>query len=266
MMTPVMPFTSATLSRRNCADEPGHDRRPAANSGTWNCVLEVLTPLSIKSAFKADQRAVIPGSSLRGMVRNMAEVIGAGCARYLNTDDPRDAIVRPPANLAACSEVDACLVCRLFGFVQGQYAWAGKVRFTDAVGPVTVNWIRLHVPHHRPPHEASDGWILFRHSLPPPADPQGSILCLPVNAALPFKVHFTNLDPEELAVLRFCLTLSRNDLRYCHKLGYAKAAGLGSCLVSALDDRGQALPPIGVEIDPYLTDDVLDVLDDARTY
>jgi CRISPR/Cas system CSM-associated protein Csm3 (group 7 of RAMP superfamily) len=220
--------------------------------------LRTLTPLCIQSAFrnlKDDDPATLPGSSLRGMVRNMVEVLGAGCARYLEG-------VPAPPNLGRCTEFDACLACRLFGFVEGSFAWAGKVRFTDA-GPQRVKWVRLQVSPTRPAQERGEGWVLFRHSSP--HLPNGPVRCVDRGQQFRFRVEYVNLDPEELAVFRFALTLTHRDIDLCHKLGYAKALGLGSCKVS-IDPGKTPLPEIGPQLDPFLEPAIMKVLREARRY
>jgi hypothetical protein len=201
--------------------------------------------------------AVLPGSSLRGMVRNVCEVLGAGCACYYEGG-------RTPQDLAKCDESNACLVCRIFGFVEGSFAWAGKVRFQDTA-PQRVRWTRLSVPVQRPPQEDGPGWILFRHE--EPSLGPGPTRCVERNQQFRFLVDYTNLDPEELAVFRFALTLT-HELRgidLCHKLGYAKALGLGSCKIAIAQGK-TPLAPIGPEIDPCLGDPAFEVLRKVRSY
>jgi CRISPR/Cas system CSM-associated protein Csm3 (group 7 of RAMP superfamily) len=257
-MTPTVPFRNSALSRRACEAEPGHERKPPANSGFWTCSLKTLTPLCIQSAFRnlKDEDAVrLPASSLRGMVRNMVEVLGAGCARYL------EGVAEPP-QLSRCTEFDACLACRLFGFVEGKFAWAGKVRFSDSV-PQKVKWTKVSVPVDRPPHDDRQGWLLFRHE--EPRLRVGPTRCIEQGQQFRFRVEYINLDPEELAVLRFGLTLSHRSVDLCHKLGYAKSLGLGSCKISIVAGKA-GLPEIGPEIEPYLSTPAMAVVMDARRY
>ncbi len=262
-MTSVAPFIKRPLSRRSCAgnDEPGHDRRPRESSGYWTCSLTTLTPLCIQSSFNRltdESPAVLPGSSLRGMVRNVCEVLGAGCA-WSYEGGPA-----PPTNLSRCVESSACLTCRIFGFVDGTFAWAGKVRFLDTA-PVRATWTLLSVPVNRPPQEDPRGWVVFRHGEPELGP--GPTRCLERHQQFRFLVDYTNLDPEELALFRFALTLAHepSGIDLCHKLGYAKALGLGSCKIAIMPGK-IPVPPIGREIEPYLTGPACEVLKDARRY
>lgn len=101
--------------------------------------------------YPGDERPVIPGSSLKGMVRSTAEAAANGCLSILNEvytkrwDDFSDAY---PPSLHFCGGLDTgrefCPTCRVFGTAPeeeagtsetGTYPQAlqGKVRFSDAI-------------------------------------------------------------------------------------------------------------------------------------
>lgn len=238
-MSETVAFTTEALSRRPCVEETGHERRERQGSGVWMCELATLTPLCIQSYFSRlgeDDAAVVPATSLRGMVRNVVEILGAGCARF-HSDGGK---LGP--RLAPCSEREACLACRVFGFADGSYAWAGKVRFTDT-RPQKVQWERIAVPNtQREPQRdaAQGGWVLFPH-MPAPRFTTGPTRCVKAGHKFAFRVEYLNLDEEEYAVLKFALTLEYGGLKFCHKLGYAKALGLGACTIAIPADRSQAV-------------------------
>ena len=246
-MSETVPFTTEELSRKACAEEPGHDHRARKGSGIWGCELTTLTPLCIQSYFsklKDGDPAVLPASSLRGMVRNVAELLGAGCARFHSDEQWAG------PQLETCSERSACLVCRVFGFVEGDYAWAGKVRIGDS-RPQKVQWERFSLPNtqREPQHNAEKGgWILFPHT-PMPRLGAGPTRCVKAGHKFGFRVEYLNLDEEEYAVLKFALTLEHGDVKLCHKLGYAKALGLGACTISIPGDKSE---PAGGALERYL--------------
>jgi len=259
-MSKTVPFTTLELPRKPCAEELGGERRSRKGSGIWRCELATLAPLCIKSSFDrlhdADA-AVIPASSLRGMVRNMAEMLGAGCGRFHADKDWLAGRLKP------CSEDDACLVCRVFGFVEGDYALAGKVRFVDAVLP-RPRWEKLAIPStQRDPHESTPGggWILFPRRTPARLPP-GPTRCLAAGQRIVFRVEYLNLDEEEYAVFKYALTLEHGGAKLCHMLGYAKALGLGACTLSLLADKSD---PPGPELDPYLAQPGYRALKEWRT-
>ncbi len=241
-MSDIVPFTTAKLHTADVEhDEAGHDRRETSQSGVWTCDAEAITPVCIRSAFdKLSDRdpAFLPGSSLRGMVRNMAEMLGAGCARYYRGNKPR--------NLEDCTPERACLVCRVFGFVHKDYAWTGKVRFSDS-DRAKVNWVKYHAPRDREPAAAGSGWVIFRHERPDLAP--GPLRCANRGAKWRFRVEYLNLDAEEYAVFRFALTLERGPMQLAHKLGYAKSLGLGSVRIAI---RNPGAAPEAAKLDYYL--------------
>lgn len=155
-------------------------------SGRLRCLLTAFGPLVVLShdpadvqgkpgehrTFKrffhypGDERPVIPASSLKGMVRSIAEAACNGCLSVLNEvyvkrwNNFSDAY---PPSLHFCGGLDTggafCPTCRIFGTApeketgtaeRGAYpqAFQGKVRFSDAIfqgdlgdiywGPVTL--------------------------------------------------------------------------------------------------------------------------------
>jgi len=252
-LSETVPFGAKRPPMRPCSLEEGHNRRERQRSGVWTCTLTTLSPLCIQSVFsKLGDRdpAYIPASSVRGMVRNVMEMLGAGCARFYQ-EAPY------PDHLKPCDAEAACLACRVFGFTDGDEGWAGKVRFADTA-PVAVKWVRYAAPiEGRPPQAESHGkgWILFPHTEPSlRPDPRG-IRCVPTGQSFTFRVEYLNLDAEELALFKFVLTLKHQTgpdgrpVDLCHKLGFAKALGFGGCNISI--SKGKT-PGDSPEIEAYL--------------
>ena len=246
-----IPFATGTLEKRSIFKLPGWERKVKEYSGWLNCELEVVTPLCIKSLFEFERaknatatQVSLPGSSLRGMVRNTAEILGAGCGRYYSGYDL-------PQNLKECRASEACMVCRIFGFVSGQDTWQSRVRFEDS-SRAAVKWKKVatgrgfSVTSDPPP--LSQGWAVFVHRPKPSLDP-GIVPCVESGAKFPFRVEYMNLDDLEFAVFRFALTLDYGGEHLIQKMGFAKSQGLGSCRVRVLDEKAR---PIGKAIEPYL--------------
>lgn len=234
-MSVRVPFPAWTLERRKLADVSGGWGRGLRTAGsvcgTWKCVLTTHSPLCIKTLF-ADCRSkrldpYVPGSSLRGMFRNIVQVTGAGC-----TLDYGDAHGR--ADLDPCTLANGlCLACRLFGTVgtsKDSQAWAGKVRVRDSERvPIRGRWEEVSILSTRDPAtlDHGDGWILF-NSMPMPYRKGEGLVCVPANTKFRFAVEFDNLDAEEAAVLQFAVTLQHGGTTLVHKLGFGKALGLGT--------------------------------------
>jgi hypothetical protein len=244
-MAAFVRFPTEALSYRQTEGTAGHSRRrDGAVAGVWNCELVTETPLSIQSYFRharqAGDAAFIPGTSLRGMVRNTMEMLGAGCPRLY-----RGTVTGPP-HFRTCRPERTCLACHIFGFVEErtEFAWQGKVSFSDTDNAAR-RWIQLNVPI-APGPATGNGWLTFRHG-PAPTSP-GRVWCVERGERFRFTVEYEDLDAEEYAVLKLALTLRHGETHLCHKLGYGKSAGLGSCRISIENDPS----PPGPEIDRYV--------------
>ena len=230
-MTHAIPFTRRRLNRKPCAEEAGLEIRDPVRAGSWICKLETVTPLIINSLFPRLSAAPLPpfiqGSSLRGMVRNAAEMLGAGCCRYC--DVRREDLDPDYRGLSTCREQSACVVCRIFGFVDRQTTWTSKVAFADALSAQT-QWTQVHIPG-RTPHLQSPGleWAFFAHGDSVPAE---GPLRAAATGVFTFTVDYINLDDEQRDILRFALTLRHDQAHLCHRLGFAKALGYGACRIS----------------------------------
>jgi len=139
----------------------GHERISAhLLSGSLQCVLTVVTPLCLKARFTSCQAdglpPILPASSLKGLFRNAAEMLGYGCPgpKFEYTNVARVQCKKkeiPPLDLSAfppCTADHACLVCRLFGYGvekssssnsdREAFGWSSKLRFFDSLPP--GNW------------------------------------------------------------------------------------------------------------------------------
>lgn len=107
--------------------------------------LEVVTPLHIGSGsyrlvngqlawafLRRGEAPVVPGSSLKGVVRSLAEAASRSClAQTLGKNCPRVENAFPQGIRTPCTEKAACIACRLFGFVQGKKGYRGRVVFGE---------------------------------------------------------------------------------------------------------------------------------------
>ena len=114
-----------------------------------------------------------------------------------------------------------------------------------------------------PAAPAGGGWRLFSHSWP--AVTGGPLPCAAPGAVFGFAVRYEDLEIEEYDLLKFALTLESAGFgpRLCHKIGYGKEHGLGSC---AIRIRRDASPGISRGIGPYLADPAFRVFISGRTY
>jgi RAMP superfamily len=270
------PYNFVPLDGRNIdkeawgGDPSGHERwESGRHSGTFVCRLRTLNLLCTKKTFEdqkgRNRRPLIPGSSLKGMLRSVAQVLGAGCGyKFAPRDTPT-----PLGDLTPCDSQAACLVCRMFGYSaeREDFGWAGKVRFSDAKveGPWNLHmWQALPIGGGRWPSQGTRhtsfyfshgrplGWKVYRHAENPRAALKSdrakfwTDACVGANTKFGFDVIYENLTDAEFALLRFALTLTHDGCAeheailgghtLAHKLGYGKPAGLGSCIIEITDE------------------------------
>ena len=236
---------------------PWPHHRFDGKSGRIEGTITAKTPLFIFHSPKANQgvqpfiknkqnQHIIPGSSLKGLFRNLVETIGNGCfllfdGRYENNDYRRQL----PNSFKKCNTTDLCIACRMFGRIpdrgDNSNLHLGNVSFNDAI---EVN-IRDHEAVYlivlmgpKPRHQAfyldSDGKIAgrkFYFHQPSGIQTAGQgdhnpyIKPVDTESQFTFSAQFTNLEDTELQTLLYALVLEP-EMR--HKLGYGKPAGLGS--------------------------------------
>lgn len=239
----------------------GHDRF-RGHSGRLACRLELRTPIFIKQPglpppsrnpaqrppldhIRVDGSPIVPGTSLKGVIRSAVEAVGNGCLVLARA-------VRPPEAFTACGDQQLCVSCRLFGMVgRGRQArvFGGKVAIGDAHlardgrGQELPHELDQHVTHlailsgPKPSHSAFyhpngrfPGRKFYYHRLDgylegPPAGNQNSSVKLFRRGTLDFTVSYQNLSDRELELLLYALEL---EPAMGHKIGMGKPIGLGS--------------------------------------
>ena len=172
-------FVSIPQVRGQDREHPaGHDRYDAERlSGHLSANLLVLTWLHvgagsirlnrspkyplIRSHVRVGGQVAMPASSLKGMVRSVAEAISHSCVRV--TRAPRNQL---PPGAAECRDKEKlCPACRLFGAL----GYQGLVRFSDAVlrpeeglGPKLVRMPSLYAPRGRSSRYVQSGRVAGR--------------------------------------------------------------------------------------------------------
>jgi len=198
----MIPVRDAVNRRPPCTGE-----KFKGKSGVAYCSLENLTPLFVggnrnnKELFLTREgRPVIPGSSLKGMLRSLAEIVGGGC-------HITDAKGKHSTMHKACDNGRSlCVTCRMFGMMER----GGHARVhTGNIGIRAVN-IRAIFPDHH-----FDFEIHFTNL-------QQDELELLIYASTLEENATVSIGEQEIEL--------NGPLR--HKIGYAKPLGLGSCRVT----------------------------------
>ncbi|WP_259125550.1 RAMP superfamily CRISPR-associated protein [Salinibacter ruber] len=257
-------------SSPDTAPPPGHEEY-SGQSGVLKCTLTALTPLLVKGSDtgRGDRRQpyyplengrytpIIPGTSLKGMVRSVFEVLVNGCVG-LAADGKR----LIPSSHSKCKDHDSlCMACRAFGFLSDEGVHRGLVNIGQASlqNDASQRSPALHLPALYGPNvtiEEHGRDVVNERYYGSPEDPNGRkfylhhrayddgfphatqkrdyVEPLEGGAEFGFEVTFENLSSSILSALVAALTLSDNAktgsgmAKVRHKLGYGKPAGLGS--------------------------------------
>jgi hypothetical protein len=205
---------------------------------------------------------IIPGSSLKGMLRSVVEALGNSCLTLFDGDYEHGMVnyrQRMPREFQKCGENDKlCLACRIFGMLKERQGgvFLGKVNLGDAradpkkaykydaiytgvlVEPKPrheafyLEEDKRHVAgrkfyfHHSPDHEPlTEKRLIFMGSKPA----NRYIQPLDYETSFRFRLDFTALEADEFGALLQAIVLE-DTMR--HKLGYGKPLGLGSVQLS----------------------------------
>jgi hypothetical protein len=241
-------------------------------SGSIYLYLRTETPLFIRDADESVDNPrypgqhirnkageyIIPGTSLKGLLRNVVETLCGGCltgSTYYSA----------PVPFLSCQDhMRLCISCRLFGMMQrGQNArvFRGKVNIGDArvyedsldfYKPIYTAVLDSPKPRHRafylnPKGEIAGRKFYFHHSGDPRTESRlleirnkpgeyrnQHIQPLASNTEFDARIDFTNLEPDEFAALLYAVTLLP---AMRHKIGYGKPIGLGSIRIDATELR-----------------------------
>lgn len=201
---------------------------------------------------------IIPGSSLKGMLRSVVETLGNGCLTLFDGDYERGQVrYRGNAPLAfqhCDSNTHLCIACRIFGMLKERTGgvFLGKVNIGDACSvpdrvsiykPIYTAVLVTPQPHHdafyldEKKKYIAGRKFYFHHS--PDLDPLTApgpiffsgkpanryIQPLDYDTCFHFRLDFTNLEADELGVLLLAIVLEET-MR--HKIGYGKPLGLGT--------------------------------------
>jgi len=253
------------------ASPPRHDTY-SGMSGELSCSLTALTPLLVKGSDTGtgDKRRpyyplengrytpIIPGTSLKGMVRSIFEVLTNSCVG-LAAEGKR---LVPSSHQKCPNRGELCPACRTFGYLKkgDEDVHRGLVNIGQATLQNDASTISpLHLPALYGPNVTiqqggrtvtntryygsvndPNGRKFYLHhkafedGFPHATQRRDYVQPLEEGAEFAFKVTFENLSSDLLAAVVASLTLSdraetgSGQEKVRHKLGYGKPAGLGS--------------------------------------
>lgn len=224
-----------------------HDRyHPGSLSGILRCEIRAVSPIHVasgkmeltskervplvKTHTKCNERAIIPGSSLKGCIRSIVEAISASCVSIT-----RAYYNQLPGKTARCNNKEnLCVACRMFGSM----GYLGKVRFSDAVLQDGFRTTTASIPQLYSSRDRENVYLnkdrkvkgrkFYQHGNP--ASGGTPIEVCPVNSKLSFTVSFDNLTKAELGLL--LIAMGQGEPKFNPKLGGAKPVCYGTVEIS----------------------------------
>jgi len=201
-------------------------------SGTLEMQSDPKAPL-YKAHVRSGGRVVIPGSTLKGVVRSIVEAISASCVRI--TRARRNDL---PRGTQGCRDKEnLCVACRMFGSL----GYQGQVRFTDAALREKQRTALARVPSLYAPRTRAGGVYVergqikgrkfYRHGQPATGNVPAEVC--PTRSIFDFTLHFDNLSSAQLGLLLTGLGVGEPPLRL--KLGGGKPTCYGSVRFSLTD-------------------------------
>ena len=184
---------------------------------------------------KVNRQPVLPGSSIKGMMRSLLEMIGPCCVASIANSIRREL----PSNVTRCSKLDQlCPACRLFGMSgAGKENYLGQISVEDARliegGQVIVRtpllWAPARGARSLPKRYLLGNRIRGRKLYYPsqPARGPDARIAFKAGSTLRTVVHFANLTAGELGLLLTALGVHPQH-RFIPKLGAGKPVGMGS--------------------------------------
>lgn len=279
-MLDVMPYNFVSLGKGKARVAP-HDPHAKENlEGRMTCLLTVRTPLFIPNTsggqkqrvfysyedlaqkkewqLQAPEEPIIPGSSIRGMLRAAYEAASNSCMGVLKrgNEEPRQKLyaLAEEADYLPCSGKgnDLCPACSLFGMVsagQGGRAYGSRIRLTDAQRRGRIQFGQpQQIPQLWEPRAYAAGFYTRRHEngaettlrgrkfywhhgvKPEGIHAEQTMSIWPVvEGVFSFELYFDGITEAELRQLAAVVQLKGDSgYRGAYKLGAAKPLGYGS--------------------------------------
>ncbi len=186
----------------------------------------------VKGHFRTQERLAIPGTSLKGCIRSVAEAISRASVQVTRARE----LDRRYLPAREADQLD--VVQRIFGAL----GYQGMLRIADALLPVETQAVIVPSPQlFRPRSEATDVYFEGRRARGRKFYMHGKLAggdlpleACPVESHFPLHMDFENVSGAELGLVLTALGLSaEGQPRFWLKLGGGKPACLGTIEVSA---------------------------------
>ncbi|WP_058485140.1 RAMP superfamily CRISPR-associated protein [Defluviitalea phaphyphila] len=225
-------------------------KKTGNEEGKIDIKLEVLTPVHISSGHlqehnnllykqfvKFNNRPIIPGTSLKGCIRSIAEAISYSCyPKSKNVDYKK-------FSKNKLDESNNCIICNMFGAMGKK----SKIRFEDLQlreEDIKNKMIILNIPQFYPPRPENNlylennkykGYKFYHHGDKKILE-KGKFPYEFVNIGGIFEgsIRFENMTEEQVNLLCFSLGLNG---RIQPKIGYGKPAYYGSVKITTNEQK-----------------------------
>jgi CRISPR/Cas system CSM-associated protein Csm3 (group 7 of RAMP superfamily) len=257
------PFGKVVISRpKSQRAITKHDQFvPETYTGRLTCTLTALTPIHVGSGIyelegespvrgviTAEDKVAVPGTSLKGAIRSIAEAISDSCVRITKKEIERNLAVkeaRPCDELKSkhrqsdrerAGEAKLCICCSIFGAL----GYQGRVSFTDArltKGSLAVHQIQSPYPPRDSARVYKDargqfnGRKFYYHGEPVASSRGEPYQVITKDSQLEFTMSVESLTAQEL-----CLVLVAMGVfdEMVIKVGGGRQAMLGSVRVTPI--------------------------------
>jgi CRISPR/Cas system CSM-associated protein Csm3 (group 7 of RAMP superfamily) len=281
-----VPFPdTGPMVRRAPRPAARHDRRmPEMWFGTLSIEIACSQPLHVGSGFKteidghvvrrtarAGERLILPGATLKGILRSRFEAITRSCAfdppsersRIVSRSHPDVQRGRLTAEIKQAAIFDercgrddrVCPACALFGFQYRDESLQSRVRVEDLMADEDARCALTSMPAQYEPrlHHLGDYWIdrtrrepefevnrlygrkFYAGSAPASHDaPRQQVEVAPAGTRFRGAIHLFNVEPDELGGLFVALGIAPKTFL---KVGAGKGHGFGRAAVAVADYR-----------------------------
>ncbi|WPX08781.1 RAMP superfamily CRISPR-associated protein [Anaerocellum danielii] len=207
----------------------------------WSGMYSEKDGVIYRTFIKSNDRYIIPGSSLKGCIRTVAEMVSYSCMGVAADKQTKE---KMPVKKWHEDKGRRCIVCDMFGapgykskLIFHDFAVVGEGDFSQITELICIP------PSFRPhPHECDDykdengkfkGYKIYNHGKCKSASPDNGIWIEAIKPGVKFEGEIwfrSDLSQEQIKLLCFSLGLSGFDL----KIGYGKNHCLGSIRISAV--------------------------------
>ena len=243
---------------------PGQHLLPR-NAGVIHAELETQTPFLIarqqpggNGIVPLRNGEIIPGSSIKGMIRSLAEIVGGGCISLSSSLYFKGKYsynhAREPKDFAPCNDIKKlCVTCRMFGFLERSNVWKGLVapgegKWLGDSRPKTQKF-NVIVGTPKPDHYSFytiDNTVRGRktyyhansitvsnaaHNAAYGARQTINVTAIGAGEKYQFSIYHQGLDKFEYSLLLYAVFLEEN---MAHKLGWGKPRGFGTVKITPI--------------------------------